>query len=234
MNRIFLVCSFILFTGNIFAQAVRSDFNFWGGFEVKHQVSKKFEISVQFQSRFDKDANRLRGNYFNLDGSRKLGKGFRILFETRFATSANWDKYRFGLGLQKTIKLNAKGHSEIKIRTLYQYQFFPTADEIYGIDEAQQNYRFRISYNQKLVKKTYFTFQSEPMWRLEGGEFFFRRLRTTASIKRSLPGPWTIEAGYSRQLNFNRRAKIDIVSLGLSYEIKRKKKVKVKPVPSSK
>lgn len=231
MIRLYLFCCFILVTTSVSAQALRRDFNIWAGFEVKHQITKKFELSVQFQSRFRDNASQLRGNYFSIDASRKLGKGYRLLFDARFATSPNWDKYRFGLGLQKTIKFDPKGNSEIKIRTLYQYQFFPSAQAIYGIDEAQQNYRFRISFNQKIFKKTYLTIQSEPMWRLQGGEFFFRRLRSAIIIKRSLPGPWTIEAGFARQLNFNRRANINIASIGISYEIKKKKKAKIQPSP---
>jgi hypothetical protein len=212
-----------------FAQGDQRDLHLWTAIEVNHKLNQKVELSAQFQSRFDREVNRLRGNYFSIDASRKLGKGFRLLFDARFATSSQWDKYRFGIGLQKNIKFDEKGNTELKFRANYQYQFFPTADVQYGIYVPQQNFRIRASFNKKIIKKTYLTIQSEPMWRAEAGSFFFRRVRSTISVKRSLPGPWAIQVGYTRQFNFNNPADIQIVSASLSYEFKRKPKAKTLP-----
>ena len=230
MIKKILVSVFVIAsTSIVFAQADQRDFHLWTAIEVNHKLNKKTELSAQFQSRFDREVNRLRGNYFSIDASHKLGKGYRLLLDARFATSSRWDKYRFGIGLQKNIKFDEKGNSELKLRALYQYQFFPTADVQYGIDVPQQNCRFRASFTKKIIKKTYLTIQSEPMWRAEAGSFFFRRVRSTISVKRSLPGPWAIQVGYTRQFNFNNPADIQIVSASLSYELKRKPKAKTLP-----
>lgn len=214
------------------AQADQRDLHLWTAIEASHKLNKKIELSAQFQSRFDREVNRLRGNYFSIDASRKLGNGYRLLLDARFATSSRWDKYRFGIGFQKNIKLDEKGKSEIKLRALYQYQFFAGANAQYGLEVPQQNFRFRASFKRKIAKKTYLTIQSEPMWRTEAASFFFRRVRSTINLKRSLPGPWEIQVGYTRQFNFNNPADIQIVSTTLSYELKRKAKAEKRTIPA--
>jgi hypothetical protein len=221
-----IVCSSV----NISAQSNAADLNLWTSFDVKHQPTKKIELTAQFLSRFDKNITQLNANYFSLDASRKLGNGFRLLFESRFSTSSSWDKLRFGIGLQKSIKLDSLGKSELKIRGLYQYQYSLAEDIRYGIELPQQNYRLRISWVKKIYKKTYLTIQSEPMWRSENGDFFFRRVRSNFTIKRLLPGPWSIELGYTRQINFNNPSNINIVTTGISYEWKKKSKPKKNPI----
>lgn len=230
INKIILPAFLFAFSTVVSAQVDQRDLHLWTAIEVNHKLNKKIDLSAQFQSRFDREVNRLRGNYFSIDASRKLGKGFRLLLDARFATSSRWDKYRFGIGLQKNIKFDEKGNAELKLRALYQYQFFPTADVQYGIDVPQQNYRFRASFTQKIIKKTYLTIQSEPMWRAEAGSFFFRRVRSTISVKRSLPGPWTIQVGYTRQFNFNNPSDIQIISTTLSYDWKRKSKIEKRTI----
>ncbi len=230
INKIIVLAFLIASTTVVSAQADLRDLHLWTAIEINHKLNKKIELSVQFQSRFDREVNRLRGNYFSIDASRKLGNGFRLLLDARFATSSRWDKCRFGIGLQKNIKFDEKGNSELKLRALYQYQFFPTADVQYSIDIPQQNYRFRASFTTKIIKKTYLTIQSEPMWRAEAGSFFFRRVRSTVSVKRSLPGPWAIQVGYTRQLNFNNPVDIQIISTTLSYDWKRKAKAEKRTI----
>lgn len=230
IRKILVAASFLVFSLAVSAQGDQRDLQLWTAIEVNHKLNSKVELSAQFQSRFDREINRLRGNYFSIDASRKLGNGFRLLLDARFATSSRWDKYRFGIGLQKNIKFDEKGNAELKLRALYQYQFFPTADIRYGIDVPQHNFRFRASFTKKIIKKTYLTIQSEPMWRAEAGSFFFRRVRSTISVKRSLPGPWAIQVGYTRQFNFNNPADIQIVSTTLSYDWKRKAKAEKRTI----
>ena len=220
------VCSLV----NTSAQSNAADLNLWTSFEVKHQPTKKVELTAQFLSRFNQNITQLNANYFSLDASRKLGNGLRILLESRFSTSYNWDRLRFGIGLQKTIKLDSLGKSEFKLRGLYQYQYSLAEDIRYGIELPQQNFRFRVSFTNKIFKKTYLTIQSEPMWRMEDGDFFFRRVRSNVSIKRLLPGPWSIELGYTRQMNFNDPSNFNIVTTAVEYEFKKKGKSKKKPI----
>jgi hypothetical protein len=225
-----LFFAFVCSTINLSAQSNSADLNLWTSFDVKHQPTKKIELTAQFLSRFDKNITQLNANYFSLDASRKLGNGLRLLFESRFSTSSSWDKLRFGIGFQKSIKLDSLGKSELKIRGLYQYQYSLAEDIRYGIELPQQNFRLRISWTNKIFKKTYLTIQSEPMWRSEDGDFFFRRVRSNVSIKRLLPGPWSIELGYTRQINFNNPSNINILTTGVSYEWKKKTKPKKNPI----
>lgn len=222
-----LLFSIIVFSLSMlpsFSQNVRRDFHLWTSLEFNRKVSKNLDFSCQIQNRMDRNINRLRGNYLSFDASYKLAKGVRMVFDARLATSARWDKYRFGVGFQKTIKLKDKAKSELRFRALYQYQFFPTSDERFGIDAPQQNFRFKATFTQKIFKKTYLILQAEPLWRAESGDFFFRRFRAISSIKRSLPGPWTLQADYISQFNFNERAHFNILSFRLEYTWKDKKK----------
>lgn len=231
MIKIKLITLVLLgFSNLLLAQSIQKDLNLWTSLDLKHQPTKKIELTAQFLSRFDRNITKLNANYFSLDASRKLGNGWRFLFETRFSTSSSWDKLRFGAGFQKSFKLDSLGKSEIKFRALYQYQYSLAQDVRYGIEVPQQNFRFRLSWTKKLMKKTYLTIQSEPLWRIEAGDFFFRRVRSTASIKRSLPGPWSIELGYTRQLNFNNLSDIQIITTSISYELKKKAKTKKNPI----
>ena len=68
------------------------------------------------------------------------------------------------------------------------------------------------------------------MWRSEDGDFFFRRVRSNVNIKRLLPGPWSIELGYTRQINFNNPSNFNIITTGVSYEWKKKTKPKKNPI----
>lgn len=229
MNKSILLLLLCVYNWGLDAQVVRRDIHLWTSVEINRKLTSKAEVSFQFQNRIDRRLNRLRGNYFSIDYSHKLRNGFKLLTDVRFATSARWDKYRIGVGIQKNFKLDTKGKNEIKLRALYQYQFFQNALPRFGIDFPQQNFRFRASFSKKIIKKTTLIIESEPMWRYEGNDFFFRRIRSSISVKKSLPGPWTLETGYTRQFNFNNRADFQIVFASLSYEWgKKNKKSKAK------
>lgn len=226
----FLILVFFCFSVSIWAQPNQTDLNLWTSLDIKHQPTKKIELTAQFLSRFDKNISQLNANYFSLDASRKLGKGFRFLLESRFSTSSSWDRLRFGIGFQKSLKLDSLGKSELKFRALYQYQYSLAEDVRYGLELPLQNFRLRVSWTNKIFKKTYLTIQSEPMWRSENGDFYFRRVRSNATIKRLLPGPWAIEIGYTRQFNFNDPSNIHILVTSISYELKKNVKPKKNPI----
>lgn len=205
------------------AQNIPSDVQLWSSAEITGSPAKKLDLSGSFQSRLDQNVSRLRGNYFSIEASRKIASGLRILVNARFATSNRWDRYRFGVGIQRNIKWGASGKSEIKLKFQYQYQFEPGFDIRYGINTPQQNLRFKTTWDRKIIKKTILSLSVEPLWRIEASETFFRRVRYTAIVKRSLPGPWTLEAGYTYQQVYNNPGRAHIARIGLSYELKRKK-----------
>jgi hypothetical protein len=209
---------------SLFSQQDAYDWQLWSEASVEYKQIPKLDLGLSFQNRLDRNVTRLRGNYLTLDASYKLGKGFRVLAAVRGASSARFDKLRFSAGLSRGFEFGKA--TSIKIRGLVQHQVFAGSDVRYGINVPQQNYRVRISLRQKLIKKTWLNVHSEPMWRKEGSEFGFYRLRSSVQIERSLPGPWTVNMGYMIQQGFKRGSNVQAVLIGVGYELKFKAKEK--------
>jgi hypothetical protein len=216
LTLIFLGCSVL------FAQTTSFDRQVWTGASVDFKEIRKLDLGVTFQSRFDRNAQRLRGNYLTAEASYKLGKGFRFLGAVRGATSPRWDKLRFSTGISKNFDLGKT--TTLKIRSLWQYQVFSGSEPRYGLNVPQHNFRLRVSIKQKIARKTWITLQSEPLWRKEASVVALNRLRTSLHIERTLPGPWSVTLGYMNQLGFNNSSNAHVLLASVGYELKFKPK----------
>lgn len=208
----------------IVANAQLSEQATWISFEVKREVSKKIDLELSQQIRLDRNSTRIRGHYSNVDLSFKLGKGWQALAEARFSTSARWDRIRYGAGLSKRWKLGGKGKPELRLRVLFQRQFHLLSDPEFGINPPQNNYRIKLGYERKLIRKMRLMAYAEPMWRSEASETFARRIRLGLQLNRSLPGPFNLSLGYVWQRNLNMLRTFHIVQAGISMNWKRKTK----------
>jgi hypothetical protein len=223
MTKRFLWISF-LFPFFALGQGDYYDWHIWSEATVEYKELPKLDLGIGFQNRLDQNITRLRGNYLTLEASYKLGMGIRLVVGLRGATSPRWDQLRMSGGFSRGF--NVGKNTSIKCRFLFQHQVFSGSDARYGLNLPQQNYRLRLSFRQKLIKKTWFILHTEPMWRGVPSEIYFLRIRSSAQIERSLPGPWSVNAGYMLQVGFNGAANFHAGLLGVTYELSFKPKTK--------
>jgi hypothetical protein len=217
MIKRLLICGFFL-PLSVSAQLGNYDWHLWTEANVEYKELPKLDVGLGFQNRLDQNISRLRGNYLTLEASYKVGKGIRLIAGMRGATSPRWDQLRFSAGISRGFDFGK--NTSLKFRLLFQHQVFSGSDIQYGLNLPQQNYRIRLSFRQKLLKKTWFILHSEPMWRSNNDNFYFIRIRSSAQIERSLPGPWSIYAGYLLQFGFNGAANFQGGLLGVNYELR--------------
>jgi hypothetical protein len=221
MTRLLLTGA-LLGNSILFAQSNTYDQQIWAGASIDYKEIRKLDLGVTFQSRFDRNAQRLRGNYLTAEASYKIGKGFRFLGAIRGATSSRWDKLRISTGFSKNIDLGKT--TILKIRGLCQYQVFSGSYLRYGLNVPQNNFRLRVSIKQKIARKTWLTLQTEPLWRKELKKTNLYRLRSALQIEYALPGPWSISMAYIIQQGLGRSTNFNALVCNANYELKLKKK----------
>jgi hypothetical protein len=204
----------LLFTPVLFAQT--QDVQLWNAIELKQDLPKKFDLSIQYQSRIDKDISRFRGSYISSTLGYKLNKHWSAEAGIRYSTSNRWDRIRYSVGIGGQWKW--KGW-ELSSKFKYQYQFYLESMPEYGINPPAQNFRLKLGAEHKLVKKLKVFVSSEPMCRYKSSEFYFRRVRNTAGLRWSPTKKLGIEASYIWQPQWNSDATIQVMQLNLSYSL---------------
>ncbi|MFN5371547.1 MAG: hypothetical protein ACK5B6_08810 [Bacteroidia bacterium] len=206
----------------IHSQSDAYDWQLWSGFSIENNDINRLDLGLSYQNRLDRAISRVRGHYTTLDASYKWRKKVRLLAAVRFASSERWDKLRLSLGATQSFELLSG--TTIKFRGLWQIQAYPGSEIRYGINVPQQNYRFRFSLRQKILKKTWLNLHTEPLWRAEPGILEFNRIRSSVQLERALPGPWSLTLGYLRQNGFNRGANMQAIVFEVQYFFKLRKK----------
>jgi hypothetical protein len=204
----------LLFTPVLFAQT--QDVQLWNAIELKQDLPKKFDLSIQYQSRIDKDISRFRGSYISTTVGYKLNKHWSAEAGIRYSTSNRWDRIRYSVGIGGQWKW--KGW-ELSSKFKYQYQFYLASMPEYGINPPVQNFRLKLGAEHKLVKKLKVFVSSEPMFRYKSSEFYFRRVRNTAGLRWSPSKKLGIEASYVWQPQWNAAATIQVMQLNVSYSL---------------
>ena len=132
------------------------DAHFWSGFGLDLDITKKFNVAVESQVRFDQNASAFNQAYFELGGDYKILKGLKAGLIYRYARKNDGDYYfnqnRFCLDLSYRYKLDM-GLS-FKTRARFQHAF-DRFSEVNGIYPNRKNiYRqaFKISYTNKDFK----------------------------------------------------------------------------------
>ena len=200
-----------------------NDFRAWSSLEISGNLSKKLEISLKAQSRFNQQFTQPRGIYYSLDASRKIKKKWSLEGGLRYKTSRTFSSLRIRMGISKKFKLNK---IDLSIRGFYQIHW----DE-FGLHENYGNirvlsWRFRFQVERKIIKHLILTLSSEPLWRAENKSVFLRRVRNSLGLSYEIDKKMSVEASYLFQPQFNPYRKINILSLSISYDISPPKKKK--------
>lgn len=199
--------------------AQSTDLQAWSTFTVKQQLTKKLSAEYAAQLRFDENLSRLRGAYYSISVEYKLMKRTYLLGEFRYSTSVRWDRFRPGIGIQRSFYPFGKKQGELRARFLYQKQLYLHSDELYGLNPTLSNYRLRFQFDRKIARKTHARIIFEPLVRSKSAETYFSRYRIGVSIVRSLPGPWKMDVGFVRQENFPKRSAANMLRIGLQLDL---------------
>jgi len=221
MIRIYSLIFFIilLFPSTLAAQQ-NNDLNAWTSLELAGNLTKKIELSFRIQTRFDKQITHLRGVYYSLDGSKNLKNKWSIEAGLRLTTTDTWNRFRMRVGLAKRLKINKL---DISFRALYQLRL-----NEFGLYENYRNIpisttRFKIQVQRKLIKHVKIKLFTEPLWRLESGNVYLRRIRNSAGISYEFAKNATADISYIYQPQFYPNKTINIISFSLSYDIPKKR-----------
>jgi hypothetical protein len=163
-----------------FLLAQTSDFQVRAAVQVKQDLPKGFDLSLTYQLRRDHNAQAFSGGYSSFDIGYKIGKHLTALGEFRYATSYDWDKFRFGIGFQWKDKLMKKTDYSIKVR--YQREHYYQSWPEIGQFPDRNNMRVKLEIERKLVKRLYLHVSAEPQVRIQGREGGFQRVRNIAGL----------------------------------------------------
>ena len=97
------------------------DFQFRTGLKINKEFRKGFDLGLEYQARLDNNAAHFRGSYFTISPEYKLNKQVSLLTEFRLATSDQWDKYRYGVGLNWRV---GYGKWRFTLQAKYQYETY--------------------------------------------------------------------------------------------------------------
>lgn len=172
----------------------------WAGIELKRDYRKGFDLSVQAQTRFQNNIQQFRGNYFSVSPSYKLKKNLALEGEVRYATSKDWDKFRFGIGLDGDKEI---GKIDFGLKLRYQREIYLQAWPEIGQNPAKNNFRLKLSGEYKITKKLDFGLSIEPLYAVEARVAGIKWIRNTAKLDWEFVKRHRFEFAYFYQPTFD-------------------------------
>jgi hypothetical protein len=201
------------------AQAQTSDFQLWNAIELRQDLRKGFDVSMQFQSRFDNNASQFRGSYMSSKLGYSLSKIVSLDADIRYSTSSSWDRIRYGIGI------NAQGKTagfNLSAKLKYQYQHFLQRVPEFGINPPIHNFRIKFGVERKIVKKLKVFLSVEPLYRQKSTTLYFKRIRNTIGLQWSPIKKTTLEASYIYQPQWNSSKTIHVMQFSISHDLPKK------------
>jgi hypothetical protein len=159
--------------------AQTSDFQVRTGVQLKQDLPDGFDVSLSYQLRLKNNAQEFLGSYLSADVGYKISDHLTALGEFRYATSYDWDKFRFGVGLQAKGKL---GKLQWSAKARYQRERFLQSWPEIGQYPDRNNMRLKLELERKLIKHVQWHISSEPQVRIQGREGGFQRIRNIAGL----------------------------------------------------
>jgi hypothetical protein len=196
LSGAFLLCLSFL---PLLSSAQSSDFQLRAGVEVKQDFRKGFDLSVNYQARFDKGVQHFRGSYFSADMGYKLSDHFNALLEFRYATSRDWDKFRYGIGLVGKTKV---GKIDLSAKLRYQYENFLQSLPEIGQYPSRQNIRLKLQVERKVVKHVRGHISAEPQVRIAEMQANFQRIRNIVGLDWEIVKNHHLDVSYYYQPEF--------------------------------
>jgi hypothetical protein len=118
-----LLLSLILISSSSIAQV--KDANIWFGYGLKMDITKKFDVSMESQARFYRNASTFSQYYNEASLGYRIVKGVDIGLDYRYSRKYNGDYYynqnRISLGASYKFKLDMG--LDFKVKSRYQFNF---------------------------------------------------------------------------------------------------------------
>lgn len=207
----------LLFSTISFAQ--KSDLQLWTGVSLSKKINKKLGVDLNLESRLDNNISQV-GQYFaeatadyKLFPFLKAEVDYRYVFRNPAENPTQNQRVSGMLIFSK--ELSKK--SELKFRTLYQYEAEPTAEL-----GSEQFWRNRLELEHKLSKKWNSSLKGE-LWYDTIDRKAFDRYRITAGVDYEFVKNNVVQlfAAYQKELNRNNIKNVDIEYItGVRYKLK--------------
>ena len=140
-----LIVSFIFLNSWAFAQV--KDANLWFGYGLKMDITKKFDVSMESQARFYRNAGTFSQYYNEASLGYKIVKGVDVGLDYRYSRKFSGDYYfnqnRISLGVSYKYKLDIG--LDFKIKSRYQFNF-NRLSEVNGIN-PEHKHMFRQAFS---------------------------------------------------------------------------------------
>lgn len=224
---------FVLFftVSNVFAQV--QDANLWLAVGLKANVTKKFNLEYETQTRFDQNYSTLSKYYNELSAAYTLPLNFATGVSYRYSRKNKSSHYigenRVCLNLEYSFKITPL-NLKFKTRARYQHAFDrlrPVNDIIYPLDQSSFRLKFNLQYTHPhpTFKKISPYVSGElfkniaPASEREGLD----GIRLTGGIKFDLPAKQELDLCYIMDKEYDNKIKIaHVISLQYTYKISHK------------
>lgn len=213
------ICFVLLTLSPALLFAQKTDLQLWTGVALSKKINKKLGVGLNLESRLNNNISQV-GQYFaeaSIDYKvlpfLKAEVDYRYVF--RNPTEELTQNQRVSGMLIFSKKLSKK--SELKFRTLYQYEAEPTAEL-----GSEQYWRNRLELEHKLSKKWDSSLKGE-LWYDTIDRKAFDRYRVTAGVEYEFVKNNVIQvfAAFQRELNRNNIENVDIDYItGVRYKFK--------------
>ena len=163
-NRYFLSIFCCFLTWAAFGQKNKSDdFRLRTDVTVKHDLSKKWNISGQFQTRWYDNLNDFKGFYYTLGCAYEPIPNLTIKPEVRLFTSTSIDYLRWGLFADYKHKI---AKNSLSLRLGYTEELDGVVWGDFDLESNQIMGRGKLEYQHRLTKKLFGTVSSELFFEL--------------------------------------------------------------------
>lgn len=198
-DRFRILCMALLALCPLLPFAQSSDLQTRAGVQLNQNLPKGFDLSVQYQARFDHMSQAFSGSYVSADLGYKLGKHWSTDFEIRFATSNVWDKFRFGIGLTGKAKVEK---IDLSAKLRYQYEHYLQNLPEIGQFPDRNNIRLKLQAQRKVVKHVFAHISTEPQFRITSMQGSLQRVRNIVGLDWEFIKRHHIDCSYYYQPQF--------------------------------
>lgn len=209
---LFVFCCF--FTG-AFAQNVRPDFGLWSFVEVEKKLSKKWDISAEYDLRLKDNLYQLRNTFVEIKITRDLPQKWKTSFMTRGVIAQDRRRFRLSHTLNKSMKFKA---ISFKYRLRHDVEWSDFSENLTP-DVSLRN-RIGVQYKRKKspLKSAVFV---EIKNDYEEQFFLVDNVRFKAQLKYKIIKELELTTGFIMQRNYHvvRPVSDRVIVLGLSYKL---------------
>ena len=199
-----------------------NDFQGWYGASAKIDLPKKWEVNIDYQSRFINNMQTYNGSYITLGGSKKISKLLTAMADYRIVLADNGLYHRFTIGSEAQKKL---GKFDLSFRMLVQNQL-QDFEELEKANDNSGYWRTRFMAKTALTKNLNLYVSTEPIMKF-GGNYFIDNLRNTIGLKYKVSDKTKIDLFYIYRPDFakttyNRLFQVVGINIDFNFKVKKK------------